>query len=298
MVTTRNIRQVAIGSSELPFWEGYETIRRIGIGAGSIICLVKSQKTGELRALKHVVRQDGEDGRLIEQVETEYRVAGKIDHPYVRKVFDIRRLKRRLQTREVLLMMEYCSGISLEQSPARSLLDLLFIFRMVADGIQGMHANGFLHCDMKPNNIIIADNGAIRIIDLGQSCPLGTVKKRIQGTPDYIAPEQVRRKPLGRQTDVFNLGATMYWALTGRHVPTMIPKATDQFDLTVTKKVEEPQSPHQLKDKIPVGVSNLVMECIGKLPQDRPADMLTIIARLDLLIHMIAGGKLANSNAQ
>ena len=63
-----------------------------------------------------------------------------------------------------------------------------------------------------------------KIIDLGQSCPIGTTKSRIQGTPDYIAPEQVKRRTLGPRTDVFNLGATMYWALTGKNVPTLIPK--------------------------------------------------------------------------
>ena len=64
----------------------------------------------------------------------------------------------------------------------------------------------------------------LKIIDLGQSCKLGAIKSRIQGTPDYIAPEQVLRKHISHRTDIFNLGATMYWALTGKNVPTLIPK--------------------------------------------------------------------------
>ena len=147
--------------------------------------------------------------------------------------------------------------------------------------------------DIKPNNIIIADNGSIRIIDLGQSCRHGTVKPRIQGTPDYIAPEQVKRKPLGPTTDVFNLGATMYWALTGKHVPTLIPKQTDMVDLVYNAGPEGFLSPHQIKPKIPVGVSNLIMDCVKSDPRERPANMNTLISRLDLLIHMIAGGKLS-----
>jgi eukaryotic-like serine/threonine-protein kinase len=287
--------QRALGSSEPPVFDGYEIVRRLGLGAASIIFAVKNKETEELRALKHVIRQEGEDGRMIEQVETEFRIGSRIDHPYIRKVFEIQRRKRRFQTREVLLLMEYCSGISLEQSPSRSLLDLLLIFRMVADGLGGMHSHGILHCDIKPNNIIIADNGAIRIIDLGQSCNIGTVKPRIQGTPDYIAPEQVKRKPLTQQTDVFNLGATMYWALTGKHVPTLIPKNTDRVDLI--SEAGPPQSPNQLKPQIPIGVSNLIMDCIKNSPRDRPGDMPTVVSRLDLLIHMIAGGRpVANGN--
>src|SRR5205085_12491791 len=71
---------------------------------------------------------------------------------------------------------------------------------------------------------IMDAKGNGRVIDLGQSCPIGTVKQRIQGTPDYIAPEQVRRKPLTAQTDMFNFGASLYWCVTDRHIPTLIPK--------------------------------------------------------------------------
>ena len=286
-------RRVPLGLIEPPTLEGYDVVNRLGLGAASAIFAIREQKTGDMFAVKHVVRQTGEDRRMIDQVENEYLAAEKIDHPYIRKVYDIQRRKRRMSTREVLLLMEYCPGISLEQSPARSLLDLMLIFRMVAHGLNGMHDVGWLHCDMKPNNIIIAENGAIRIIDLGQSCPIGTVKRRIQGTPDYIAPEQVRRKPLSRQTDVFNLGATLYWALTGKNVPTLIPKKRggDRVEVVAEADSNLPTSPHQLKPQIPLGVSNLVMECIRKSPRNRPADMATLISRLDVLIHMIAGGR-------
>ncbi len=281
-------------TAEVPEFEGYQITSRLGVGAGSVIYALRSKKNNEMMALKHVIRQDAKDKRLIEQVENEYRVSQMVDYPYIRKVYKIKRVKRRLQTREIFLLMEYCPGISLEQSPSRSILDLLLIFRMVADGLSGMHMAGLLHCDMKPNNIIIAEEGSIRIIDLGQSCPMGTIKSRIQGTPDYIAPEQVRRKPLGKQTDVFNLGATMYWAFTGRHVPTMIPKNSqtgDRVELAGTAKVGPTLTPHEIKSRIPMGISNLIMECVNKHPQDRPSDMPTVISRLDLLIHMVAGSK-------
>jgi len=289
-----------LGAVDAPTLEGYEIVRRLGIGAGSIIYQIKNLQTGEEFALKHVVRQD-DDKRMIEQVENEYKAASHINHPYIRKIFQIQKRKKCLQVREILMLMEYCPGVSLEQSPSRSLLDLLLIFRMVADGLGAMHNSGWVHCDIKPNNIIIAESGAIRIIDLGQSCMLGTIKKRIQGTPDYIAPEQVKRQPLRTQTDVFNLGATLYWALTGKHVPTLIPKGhrpADRVQLVNDIKAGPPPSPNQLKPQIPLGVSNLVMDCIKTAPEQRPADMPSFISRFDLLIHMIAGNKknLLNGN--
>lgn len=280
-----------------PLYDGYETVRKLGVGAASTIYEVRNQVTGQTRALKHVIRKDGEDKRMIEQVENEFEIARKVDHPYIRKVHEIKKIKRRLQVREVFMLMDCCPGISLEQSPRRSLVDLLLIFHMVADGIKAMHTVGLLHCDMKPSNIIIAENGGICVIDLGQSCPMGTVKRRIQGTPDYIAPEQVKRSPLRRCTDVFNLGATIYWALTGKNIPTMIPKKTDRIQFVSSGTVEAPIPPHLLKPQIPAGVSNLVMECVSKSPSNRPADMSALIARLDLLISMLTGGKItAKSN--
>ena len=105
---------------------------------GSVIFEVKNLRSHETFALKHVVRSDDQDKRLIEQVETEFHIAQKVNHPYIRKIHDIQRRKKYLQTREVLMLMEFCPGISLEQSSARSLLDILLIFRMVADGLQGI----------------------------------------------------------------------------------------------------------------------------------------------------------------
>ncbi|MBI9015867.1 MAG: serine/threonine protein kinase [Phycisphaerae bacterium] len=274
-----------------PMFAGWEPVKKLGTGAASTIYQVRNVETGQMRALKYVMRKDGEDKRMIDQVEAEFDVASKIDHPYIRKVYEIKRIRKMLACREVIMLMEFCPGISLEQGPSHSLLDLLLVFRMVANAIHGMHQAGFIHCDLKPNNIIIAENGGIKVIDLGQSCAVGTVKTRIQGTPDYIAPEQVKRRPLSRQTDIFNLGATIYWALTGKNIPTMIPKHQTAGSITVEKNVPPPPSPNELKPKIPVGVSNLVMECIRKKPIDRPKDMPEVIARLDLLIHMIASGK-------
>ncbi len=287
----RESRNIALGATEAPTYEGYEVKKRLGIGAASVIYLVSNKKTGDLYALKHVIRQPDEDGRMIDQVENEYKVGQQIDHHYIRKFLEIKKSRRLLQVNEIFMLMEYCPGTSLQQASGYSLLDLLLIFKMVADGLNGMHEKGFVHCDIKPNNIIIDDKGKIKIIDLGQSCRIGTVKPRIQGTPDYIAPEQVKRKPLSRATDVFNMGASMYWALTGRYVPTLIPKQQDRVELATETNTGPPPSPHQLKPQIPLGISNLIMDCVKDNPMDRPSDMKKLMSRIDLLIHNITGGK-------
>jgi len=267
---------------------GFNIIRRIGIGARSTIYLATDMQDNTEVALKRVIHERPEDSRIFEQVETEYKVARKIDHPYVRKCYKLKKIRSMFRTKELLLSMEMFDGKILENSPNLSLLDVLLVFRMVASGLNAMHQHGFVHCDIKPNNILLSQTGSIKIIDLGQSCKIGTTKERIQGTPDYIAPEQVRRKPMTPKTDVFNLGATMYWALTGHNVPTLIPKK-DSLGLPVP---QSRRAPYEIKNQIPIGISKLVMDCTEEDPVERPANMLTIISRLDILVHSILGGKI------
>jgi len=247
-------------------------------------------------ALKRAVLERPEDTRIFEQLETEYKVARRIDHPYVRKCHRIIRQRKLLKTTELLLSMEMFDGRSLEESPGLSLGDILLVFRMVATGLNAMHEAGYVHCDIKPNNILISSQGTLKIIDLGQSCKLGAIKSRIQGTPDYIAPEQVFRKHISHRTDIFNLGATMYWALTGKNVPTLIPKNT-QFGQPV-HVVDEFKSPHEVYQKIPKELSQVVMDCVEEKPADRPANMSEIIGRLDAMLRSIFGNRTGGGKAR
>jgi len=273
---------------------GFTILQRIGTGARSTIYLATNEEDNTKLALKRVIFERPEDLRVFKQMETEYKVARQIDHPYVRKCYELKKIRRLFKVKEILLSMEYFDGKNLEDGPALSLGDVLLVFRMVASGLNAMHQHGFVHCDIKPNNILLSKAGSIKIIDLGQSCRIGTIKPRIQGTPDYIAPEQVRRKPLGPKTDIFNLGATMYWALTGKHAPTLIPKK-DKFGFPITKPR---RAPHEIKKQLPIEISKLVMECIEDDPAKRPHNMMTVVSRLDLMVHDIFGGKLkTNKNA-
>jgi serine/threonine-protein kinase len=272
---------------------GFTIKKRIGVGARTTIYLATDDSDGTEVALKRVIFEKPEDSRVFEQVETEYRIAQRVNHPYIRKCYKLKKIRSMFKTREMLLAMEYFDGQSLEEGPALSLLDVLLVFRMVATGLNAMHQCGLVHCDIKPNNILLSKAGDIRIIDLGQGCRIGTTKRRIQGTPDYIAPEQVRRKPLGPKTDIFNLGATMYWAITGKTVPTLIPKK-DPFGLPVKESL---RPPNEIRVQIPTGISKLVMDCVEEDPAKRPTDMMTVISRLDLMIHSILSGK-SKTNSQ
>lgn len=276
---------------------GFTIKKRIGTGARSTIYLATDHQTNTDIALKRIIFERPEDTRVFEQTENEFKVAQRINHPYIRKCYKLKKIRMMLKLHEMLLSMELFEGKSLEDVPTLSLVDVLLVFRMVATGLNAMHREGFIHCDIKPNNILMGKAGSIKIIDLGQSCKIGTTKRRIQGTPAYIAPEQVRRKPLGPGTDVFNLGATMYWALTGKNVPTLIhkrngtliPQRNGPAGIVIQRNYP---APHELKKGVPIGISRLVMDCVKDKPTQRPPNMMTLISRLDMMIHSLLGSKI------
>lgn len=272
---------------------GFSLGKRLGTGARSIIYLATDDQDKSKVALKRVIHEKPEDSRIFEQVETEYKVARRVDHPYVRKCYKLKKIRSMFKVKELLLSMELFEAKTLEESPTLSLLDVLLVFRMVASGLDAMHHQGYVHCDIKPNNILMNKAGSIKIIDLGQSCRIGTTKQRIQGTPDYIAPEQVKRKPLGPKTDIFNLGATMYWALTGHNVPTLIPKKKS----TLAVEFPEPcKSPHEMRKQVPQNISKLVMKCVKDDPAERPRNMREVISKLDIIVRGIVDDKMKNKN--
>jgi serine/threonine protein kinase len=207
--------------------EGLRVLSEIGQGAASVIYLAQDPKSKQVYALKHVHRGSHKDDRFLQQAISEYKVATHLDHPNVRKMIRMgKRTRRFFQIQDVFLVMEVLDGQPLDRRPPRSLEEAVSVFLQTAEGLKHMHERGFVHADMKPNNVVVDDRGAVKIIDLGQACKTGTVKPRIQGTPDYIAPEQVHLKPITAKTDIYNLGAMMYWVLTRKFIPTASPRAT------------------------------------------------------------------------
>lgn len=266
--------------------EGYRVLSELGRGAASVIYLVQEPKSKQVWALKHVIRESAKDQRFLDQAETEYNVANALDHPAIRKITRLIKKKPSLvsmTTSELYLVMEMVDGSSLEREPPRTFEDAAWIFEQVALAIAHMHSRGYVHADMKPNNVVIDHNDNAKIIDLGQSCRMGIIKERIQGTPDYIAPEQVHRRPITERTDVYNLGATMYWALTRRFVPTALAKGDSLVGSLEDHLIERPKPTIEINPRVPELFDKLVMECVEIDPAKRPVSMTEVAERLNLI---------------
>jgi len=258
----------------------YEIIDCIGKGAGSLIYVVNHEQTHQLYALKHVVKREEKDARFIDQLENEFEICRQFTHPALRRAIEMRDDRTMFRKpNQAALVMELFDGESLESRDRGDVVETIGIFVQVAKGLAALHAMGYAHCDLKPNNILVDAHGEVKIIDFGQACRLGSVKERIQGTPDFIAPEQVKREPITARTDVFNFGATLYVSLTGRNIPTLYTVKKGDNSFLVDDVIP---SPREVEPEVPEQLSNLVMECIRTNPSKRP-ELAELVRRLEVL---------------
>lgn len=263
--------------------EGHRVLDELGRGAASIIYLAQDEKSKQIYALKHVKRENPKDQRFLEQAEYEYKVSTKLDHPNIRKIRRMIKRKHLLTVKDLFLVMELVDGLSMEQTPPRTFDAALSAFHQVASALAHMHERGFVHADMKPNNVVISPDGVVKIIDLGQSCATGTVKPRIQGTPDFIAPEQVHRRAITPKTDIYNLGATMYAVLTGKRVPTALADDNSLLGSLDDSMIEKPKPAIELNPRIHPKLNDLIMACVEVDPAKRPESMAYVADRLNLV---------------
>jgi serine/threonine protein kinase len=269
--------------------EGYKVLALLGQGAASSVYLVQDPKTKQIWAAKHVEKGDAKDNRFLDQAIAEYEIASKFDHPHIRKIPRlIRRKEKLIYTVEVILIMEMVDGRSMDLKPPTTFDDAVVLFVQTAHALAHMHSVGYVHADMKPNNVLVTPGPTAKVIDLGQACAMGTVKPRIQGTPDYIAPEQVHRRPITEKTDIYNLGATMYWTLTRKNIPTALPKDNNSLVSRIDDALmEKPIAPSELNSRIHPMLSELIMSCVEIDSARRPASMFAVADRLELILGLL-----------
>jgi serine/threonine protein kinase len=256
--------------SRTPKFSGmkYRVVNELGEGAGSKIFLISDKTAGGKRyALKVIRKQEPEDEIYVQQAKTEYEASQKLNHPTIAKIFDFRQKKSWFKVVGCELLMEYVDGKSLDEVQAPELGQLVLIFSQVASALAHMHRRGVFHGDLKPHNIMLSKNGQVKLIDFGTAWVRGQDKSRIQGTPQYMAPEQVNDREVNDKTDIYNLGATMYRMFTGRFVQQAPPKPGEERKVTV---------PNKINPRILADLNLLIVACLQTDPSKRPAGMFEI----------------------
>jgi serine/threonine-protein kinase len=274
---------VATGDNMPKALFGFDVIDFIGEGAGSAIYAVNHPSNGQLYALKYVRPKNDKEQRFIEQLVAEHEVGRLVQYAGLRRTIELMTKKTLLRkVTEAGLLMELFDGIPLERRLPKTMAQTIDVFIQTARALEALHHMGYCHCDLKPNNILVDSGGQVKVIDLGQACKIGTAKSRIQGTPDFIAPEQVKCEAVTARTDVFNLGATMYWTLSGSKLPTLFTVGKKENSFLLDTRIP---TPRDLNAQVPEVLSNLVMECVKTSPARRPAGMMDLARRLEVIQH-------------
>lgn len=260
----------------------YRIIEKLGVGAQSRVFRARCMRTGNDYTVKIVKIVKPEDASFVDLLRAEYAIGSAIDHPVIRKVYELRLLRQRLRVRGAILFMEYVNGAPLSDKDAnRSLDEILRIIGEVARGLHAMHIAGFVHADLKPTNILVSPEGLVKLIDLGQSAKIHEAKVRVQGTIDYMAPEQVQRGTLDHRTDVFGLGAALHKVVTGKPIATGMNQTVSVHSQSlVGRRISEIRE--STMHELPVCVSRLIDDCCQTNPTDRIADMPAVVERIHL----------------
>jgi serine/threonine protein kinase len=253
----------------------FQILGTLGKGAHSTILHVRRSADSKQYALKVVPIHGSGELKFLEQAQHEFRVARMLDHPNLLHVYALETPRDWLfRIRKVHMLLEYVNGQTLDKFPRIPMPKLVQVFERVAAALTHMHRRGVYHADLKPNNVLLSHSGVVKVIDFGLAWIKGQDKGRIQGTPEYMAPEQVHRGLVNESTDIFNFGATMYRLVTWRNPPTLMDpgaglsvKVDAEMWKTMLKPVEECNA------EAPRALAELIHRCLAYSANERPERM-------------------------
>jgi tetratricopeptide (TPR) repeat protein len=258
--------EAAASKADAPFSPGdvfagrYRMVARLGQGGMGDVWRADDLVLGQPVALK-LLHATGPAGRAL--LLNEVRLARRVTHPSVCRVFDIGEERGR-----IFLSMELVEGEDLAALlhhtgplPWEKVAD---IGRQLCDALAAAHAQGILHCDLKPANILVDTNGGLHITDfsIAVNRDAGGPKTGV-GTPGYMAPEQLASGvPVSERTDIYALGLVLYELLVGRH-----PIGRMERPMTVVR-------PSTLVNAVNPAVERAIMQALSSNPDDRPSSAL------------------------
>lgn len=253
-----------------PTIPGHEILDKIGEGGMGVVYRARDLNLNRLVALKMVRSVSSAKPDAVTRFFAEPEIVARIRHPNVVTLFQSGQ-----HSGMPYFTMELVEGGTLADRVATGPLDprdATHLMEQVARGVGDCHANGVLHRDLKPQNVLIADDGTPKVADFGlakqpDSDQRLTTTGSVFGTPAYMAPEQANGETgkISKATDVYGLGAIFYCLLTGRP-----PFLAPTFFQTIAQiQSAEPVRPRQLAPGIPRDLETVCLKCLEKDPRKR-----------------------------
>ncbi len=255
----------------------YEILEQIGSGGMSYVFKALCHKLNRLVAIKLLKEEFSSDNGFVSKFKMEAQSAARLSHPNIVNIYDVVD-----EGNLHYIVMELIEGITLKNYISKKgcldIKEAIGVAMQVAQGISAAHEQGIIHRDIKPQNIIIARDGKVKVADFGiaRAASSQTLSATAVGSVHYISPEQARGGYSDVRSDIYSLGITMYEMVAGR-----VPFQGDNTVTVALAHLETPITPPSYyNEDIPVGLENIILKSTEKKPEYRYTSMVEVIADL------------------
>jgi serine/threonine protein kinase len=245
----------------------YKIIEEVGRGGFAAVYKAVDTTLDRTVALKVLAPHLLWDPTFVQRFQREAKVAANLDHPNIVTIHEVSQVEG-----VYFIAMQFLEGQTvsqiLEAEGPLPISRVQAIIEQIASALNYAHARGFVHRDVKPSNIIVADDGRATLTDFGlvkagEGTKLSTTGV-VFGTPEYMSPEQAEGKKLDARSDVYSLGVVLFEMLAGR-----APFLADTTPAVMYKHVHEPPPLDELPSDLPQGAVAMVEKALAKDPADR-----------------------------
>ena len=246
----------------------YEIREIIGVGGMAVVYKAYDNQENRLVAIKILKEEFLSNEEFLRRFKNESKAIAMLSHPNIVNVYDVS-FGDLIQ----YIVMEYIEGITLkefiEKEGSLRWKDAVHFTIQILKGLQHAHDNGIVHRDVKPQNIMVLQDGTIKVTDFGIArfarSDQRTITDKAIGSVHYISPEQARGEKTDEKADIYSVGVMLYEMLTGR-----LPfQADSAVSVAIMQLQREPQLPTEINDSIPKGLEQITMHAMQKSQERR-----------------------------
>lgn len=246
----------------------YELLARVGGGGMALVYKARDLLLNRLVAVKVLRQQFTHDDDFVKRFRREAQAAASLSHPNIVSIYDVGQVED-----THYIVMEFIDGANLnevirDRAPLQADEAVKYAVQ-IADALEHAHHNQIIHRDIKPHNILIGNNGRVKVTDFGIARAVSsstlTQTGSVVGSVHYFSPEHAKGVATGEKSDLYSLGIVLYQMLTG-HLPFL-----GESPISVAlKHLQEPfEQPRKLNPHIPQSVENIILKAMRKNPQER-----------------------------
>lgn len=258
---------------------------KLGSGGMGEVYRAEDTKLKRLVAMKRVAPELASDEQYRRRILKEAERASRLSSPHIAQIFDVIE-----EGSGIYLVMEFIEGETLRDRLRRpmTLVEFMRVAIECVEALVAAHEKNIVHCDLKPENIMLTPAGEVKILDFGvarelsfpgKDAPtrsLDTGRGTLRGTPAYMAPEILLEQSMDARSDIFSLGAVFYEVLSGTH-----PFRATSFMATSDRILHESPRPlSQINPEVKEGISLAIMKMVAKNPQERQASALALLEEM------------------